>query len=127
MQRVVVLGGGESGIGSAVLAKVKGFDVFLSDSGKIKDDAKATLAKWDIQWEEGGHTMEKILNANEIIKSPGIPDNVPLLVAAREKGISIISEIEKLVNQDLIEIDLNNIILTQKGLDFANVVFEEFI
>ena len=94
MQRVVVLGGGESGIGSAVLAKVKGFDVFLSDSGKIKDDAKATLAKWDIQWEEGGHTMDKILNANEVIKSPGIPETVPLILAIKEKGIRIISEIE---------------------------------
>ena len=94
MQRVVVLGGGESGVGSAVLAKVKGFDVFLSDSGKIKDDAKATLAKWEIEYEEGGHTMEKILNANEVVKSPGIPDNVPLIVAIKEKGIGIISEIE---------------------------------
>ncbi|MBO5407625.1 MAG: UDP-N-acetylmuramoyl-L-alanine--D-glutamate ligase [Bacteroidales bacterium] len=94
MERVVVLGGGESGVGSAVLAKVKGFDVFLSDSGKIKDDAKATLAKWEIEYEEGGHTMEKILNANEVVKSPGIPDNVPLIVAIREKGIGIISEIE---------------------------------
>ena len=94
MQKVVVLGGGESGVGSAVLAKVKGFDVFLSDSGKIKDDAKATLAKWEIEYEEGGHTMEKILNANEVVKSPGIPDNVPLIVAIKEKGIGIISEIE---------------------------------
>jgi UDP-N-acetylmuramoylalanine--D-glutamate ligase len=94
MQRVVVLGGGESGAGSAVLAKVKGFDVFLSDNGPIKEEFKAMLDKWEIQWEECGHTQEKILNANEIIKSPGIPDNVPLLVAAREKGISIISEIE---------------------------------
>ena len=94
MQRVVVLGGGESGAGSAVLAKVKGFDVFLSDNGPVKEEFKALLDKWEIEWEECGHTAEKILNANEIIKSPGIPDNVPLLVAAREKGISIISEIE---------------------------------
>ena len=94
MQRVVVLGGGESGVGSAVLAKVKGFDVFLSDSGKIKDDSKATLAKWEIEFEEGGHTVEKILNANEVIKSPGIPDTAPLIVAIKEKGIGIISEIE---------------------------------
>jgi UDP-N-acetylmuramoylalanine--D-glutamate ligase len=94
MQRVVVLGGGESGAGSAVLAKVKGFDVFLSDNGPIKEEFKAMLDKWEIEWEECGHTQEKILNANEIIKSPGIPDNIPLLVAAREKGISIISEIE---------------------------------
>ena len=94
MQRVVVLGGGESGAGSAVLAKVKGFDVFLSDNGPLKEEVKALLSKWEIEWEECGHTQEKILNANEIIKSPGIPDNVPLLVAAKEKGISIISEIE---------------------------------
>ena len=94
MQRIIVLGGGESGAGSAVLAKVKGFDVFLSDNGPLKEEVKALLAKWEIEWEECGHTQEKILNANEIIKSPGIPDNVPLLAAAREKGISIISEIE---------------------------------
>ncbi len=94
MQRVVVLGGGESGVGSAVLAKVKGFDVFLSDSGKIKEEAKATLAKWEIEYEEGKHTMEKILNADEVVKSPGIPETAPLVMAIREKGIGIISEIE---------------------------------
>lgn len=94
MQRVVVLGGGESGTGSAVLAKVKGLDVFLSDSGKLKVDAKELLRKWDIDFEEGGHTVEKILNADEVIKSPGIPETAPLIVAIREKGIRIISEIE---------------------------------
>lgn len=94
MQRVVVLGGGESGAGSAVLAKVKGFDVFLSDNGPLKEETKAMLCKWEIEWEECGHTVEKILNADEIIKSPGIPDNAPLIVSAREKGIKVISEIE---------------------------------
>ena len=94
MQRVVVLGGGESGAGSAVLAKVKGFDVFLSDNGLLKEETKAMLCKWEIEWEEGGHTLEKILNADEIIKSPGIPDNAPLILSAREKGIKVISEIE---------------------------------
>ena len=94
MQRVVVLGGGESGTGSAVLAKVKGFDVFLSDSGNLKEEAKTLLRKWNIEFEEGGHTLEKIYNANEIVKSPGIPETAPLIVAAREKGIRIISEIE---------------------------------
>ena len=94
MQRVVVLGGGESGAGSAVLAKVKGFDVFLSDNGLLKEDTKAMLCKWEIEWEEGGHTLEKILNADEIIKSPGIPDNAPLILSAKEKGIKVISEIE---------------------------------
>jgi UDP-N-acetylmuramoylalanine--D-glutamate ligase len=94
MQRVVVLGGGESGAGSAVLAKVKGFDVFLSDNGLLKEETKAMLCKWEIEWEEGGHTLEKILNADEIIKSPGIPDNAPLILSAKEKGIKVISEIE---------------------------------
>ena len=94
MQRVVVLGGGESGAGSAVLAKVKGFDVFLSDNGLLKEETKAMLCKWEIEWEEGGHTLEKILNADEIIKSPGIPDNAPLILTAKEKGIKVISEIE---------------------------------
>ena len=94
MQRIVVLGGGESGVGSAVLAKVKGFDVFLSDMGMLKQEAKDMLAKWQIEYEEGGHTPEKILNADEVIKSPGIPETAPLVVALREKGIGIISEIE---------------------------------
>ena len=94
MQRVVVLGGGESGAGLAVLAKVKGFDVFLSDNGLLKEETKAMLCKWEIEWEEGGHTLEKILNADEIIKSPGIPDNAPLILSAKEKGIKVISEIE---------------------------------
>ena len=94
MQRIVVLGGGESGVGSAVLAKVKGFDVFLSDMGMLKKEAKDMLAKWQIEYEEGGHTPEKILNATEVIKSPGIPDKAPLIVALKEKGIGIISEIE---------------------------------
>jgi UDP-N-acetylmuramoylalanine--D-glutamate ligase len=94
MQRIVVLGGGESGVGSAILAKVKGFDVFLSDGGKLKESAKDMLNKWEIEWEEGNHSMEKILNANEVIKSPGIPEDVPLILSIKEKGIRIISEIE---------------------------------
>jgi len=94
MQRIVVLGGGESGAGSAVLAKVKGFDIFLSDNGPLKEETKAMLDKWEIEWEECGHTSEKILSADQIIKSPGIPDNAPLIVSAREKGIKVISEIE---------------------------------
>ena len=94
MQRIVVLGGGESGVGSAVLAKVKGFEVFLSDMGMLKQDAKDMLDKWQIEYEEGGHTPEKILNATEVIKSPGIPETAPLVVTLREKGIGVISEIE---------------------------------
>ena len=94
MQRVVVLGGGESGAGAAVLAKVKGFDVFLSDNGAIKDEVKEMLQKYGIPFEEKGHTQELILNANEVIKSPGIPENVPLIVELRKREIPVISEIE---------------------------------
>lgn len=94
MSRVVVLGGGESGIGSAVLAKVKGFDVFLSDSGTIAPKYVDELKKWNIPFEMGGHSEDRILDAGEIIKSPGIPSTAPLVQKAIEKGIHIISEIE---------------------------------
>ena len=94
MSRVVVLGGGESGVGSAVLAKVKGFDVFLSDNGKIEDRYADELRKGDIPFEQGGHTEDLILNADEVIKSPGIPDTVPMVRKVTDKGIRIISEIE---------------------------------
>lgn len=93
-KRIVILGGGESGTGSAVLASVKGFEVFLSDFGKINQNQKDRLYKWNISYEEGGHTMEKILNADEVIKSPGIPDTAPVIKAVKEAGINIISEIE---------------------------------
>ena len=94
MARIVVLGGAESGVGAAVLAKVKGFDVFLSDNGRIKDEYLATLQKWDIPFEQGGHTPELILNADEVVKSPGIPGTAPMVRALREQGTHIISEIE---------------------------------
>ena len=94
MAKIVVLGGGESGVGSAVLAKVKGFEVFLSDRGEISEKYAEQLRKWDIPFESGRHSEEKILDADEIIKSPGIPLTVPLVVKAQEKGIPIISEIE---------------------------------
>ena len=94
MSRVVVLGGGESGIGSAVLAKVKGFDVFLSDMGKIADKYVDMLNEWEIPFEQGGHTEELILNADEVIKSPGIPSTAAMVKKIEEKGIGVISEIE---------------------------------
>ena len=94
MSRIVVLGGAESGVGAAVLAKVKGHEVFLSDKGKIKDEYVETLKKWDIPYEEGRHTEELILNADEVIKSPGIPENAPMILKIKEKHIPIISEIE---------------------------------
>lgn len=93
-QRIAILGAGESGTGSAVLAKAKGFDVFVSDKGKIADKYKAELDDIGVQWEEGNHTAENILNANEVIKSPGIPDTVPLVLQLIEKNIPVISEIE---------------------------------
>ena len=94
MSRVVVLGGGESGVGSAVLAKVKGFDVFLSDMGKLSEKYVAMLEEWNIPYEQGRHTEELILNADEVIKSPGIPETVPMVQKIMEKGINVISEIE---------------------------------
>ena len=94
MARLVVLGGAESGVGAAVLAKVKGFDVFLSDKGQIKDSYIETLKKWDIPFEQGQHTEELILNADEVVKSPGIPGTVPMVQKVKENGIPVISEIE---------------------------------
>ena len=94
MSRIVVLGGGESGVGSAVLAKVKGFDVFLSDNGKIADHYADDLKKWDIPFEQGGHSEDKILNAGEVVKSPGIPNDAPMVKKIEQKSIHIISEIE---------------------------------
>ncbi|MBO4447015.1 MAG: UDP-N-acetylmuramoyl-L-alanine--D-glutamate ligase, partial [Bacteroidales bacterium] len=94
MERIVVLGGAESGVGAAVLAKVKGFDVFLSDNGKIREDYADTLRKWDIPFEQEGHSEEKILCADEIIKSPGIPSTAPLVAKLAAQGTRIVSEIE---------------------------------
>jgi UDP-N-acetylmuramoylalanine--D-glutamate ligase len=94
MSRIVVLGGAESGVGAAVLAKVKGHEVFLSDKGKIKDEYVETLKKWEIPYEEGHHTEELILNADEVVKSPGIPGTVPMVQKLRAQGTHIVSEIE---------------------------------
>ena len=94
MSRVVVLGGGESGVGAAVLAKVKGFDVFLSDKGTIGAKYQEDLRKWEIPFEQGGHTEALVLNADEVIKSPGIPGSAPMVRRLEEKGTPIISEIE---------------------------------
>ena len=94
MKRIVILGAGESGAGAAVLAKKEGFDVFVSDMSAIKDKYKKLLDDHAIEWEERQHTEEKILSADEIIKSPGIPKEAPMVKAAMEKGIHIISEIE---------------------------------
>ena len=94
MKRIVILGAGESGAGAAVLAKKEGFDVFVSDASAIHDKYKKMLDDHGVEWEEGHHTEEKVLCADEIIKSPGIPFEAPMVRKATEKGIHIISEIE---------------------------------
>jgi len=91
---LVVLGGGESGTGAAVLAKKKGLNVFLSDSGKIKEKFKNVLLLHEIRFEEGKHSENLLLEADEIVKSPGIPEYTPLVIKLKEKGIPVISEIE---------------------------------
>ena len=94
MGRLVILGGGESGVGTAILGKQKGFEVFVSDKGEIKEKYKKVLEHFEIEWESGQHTEAKILNADVVMKSPGIPDNVALVKALVEKGVPVISEIE---------------------------------
>ncbi|WP_417874569.1 UDP-N-acetylmuramoyl-L-alanine--D-glutamate ligase [Xanthomarina gelatinilytica] len=93
-QRLVILGGGESGVGTALLGKAKGFEVFVSDKNKIKEKYKDVLIHHEIEWEEETHTESKILNANLVMKSPGIPERVPLVKQLREQGVPIVSEIE---------------------------------
>ena len=94
MTRLVILGGGESGVGTAILGLKKGYSVFVSDIGKIKKKYKDVLEHFGINWEEEKHSEEKILEANLVMKSPGIPDTAPLVIKLREKGIPVISEIE---------------------------------
>jgi len=94
MKRLVVLGGGESGVGTAILGKKEGFQVFVSDKGIIKEEYKKVLEHFEIDWEEQQHTEVQILNADLVMKSPGIPDTVPLVLKLKELGIPIISEIE---------------------------------
>ncbi|MBT5615097.1 MAG: UDP-N-acetylmuramoyl-L-alanine--D-glutamate ligase, partial [Flavobacteriales bacterium] len=94
VKRIVVLGAGISGVGAAVLAKKKGFEVFVSDKGKITEDNKKVLLINEIDWEENNHTFDKILNADEVIKSPGIPDSVELIMNLKNAKIPLISEVE---------------------------------
>ncbi len=94
MPRLVILGGGESGVGTAILGKKKGYDVFVSDFGKIKDNYKEVLTNNEIKWEDEQHTEALILNADVVMKSPGIPDKAPIVKKLVEKKIPVISEIE---------------------------------
>jgi len=92
--RIVILGGGESGTGAAILAKANGFDVFVSDSGEMKEQYKVMLEANDVEWEENKHTESLILDASEVIKSPGIPDKTSIIQMIKSHGIPIVSEIE---------------------------------
>src|SRR5882724_5246505 len=93
-KKVVILGGGESGTGAALLAKAKGNDVFVSDQGMLKEKYKQELVEEDILFEEGQHSLDKILNADLIVKSPGIPDKAEVIKKAKEKKIEVIDELE---------------------------------
>ncbi|GAB4231384.1 MAG: UDP-N-acetylmuramoyl-L-alanine--D-glutamate ligase [Ekhidna sp.] len=93
-ERIVILGGGESGVGAAILAQQKGYDVFLSDAGSISPNRRRTLKSHDIAFEELGHTKEKVMNASLVVKSPGIPDRAPLVQEFLKKGVPVISEVE---------------------------------
>ena len=93
-KNIVILGGGESGVGAAILAEKQGFNVLVSDNGLLKDKYKAELDSRGLEWEEDGHSLDRVFAADEIIKSPGIPDTISLIVELREKGIAVISEIE---------------------------------
>ena len=94
MKNIVVLGGGISGYGSAVLAKKKGHKVFLSDAGRVAERYARVLDEWGVEWEQGGHTMERILAADLVVKSPGIPEKAEVVKALRAQGTPIISEME---------------------------------
>lgn len=111
MKRIVVLGGGESGCGAAVLAQQKGYSVFVSDIGKIKDKYKNVLIQKGIEWEELQHSEDKVFEAIEVVKSPGIPETIPLILDLKKKGIPIISEIEfasRYINSKIIAITGSN-------------------
>lgn len=109
--RLVILGGGESGVGTALLGRAKGYDVFVSDKGKIKEKYKKVLIHNEIEWEDEAHTETKILDADMVMKSPGIPDKVPLVKQIHKKGIQVVSEIEfasKFTNATIVGITGSN-------------------
>ena len=92
--KIAILGAGESGVGTAILAKKQGYDVFVSDMGTVKEKYRQRLDECQIRWEEGKHTEEEILSANEVVKSPGIPDNAPMVEKINARRIPILSELE---------------------------------
>ena len=94
MKKLAILGAGESGAGTALLAKKQGYEVFVSDMGTIKQKYKDILSANNIEWEEGKHSAERILDADEVVKSPGIPDTAPMVAALIEKGTPVLAELE---------------------------------
>ena len=114
--RLVVLGGGESGVGTAILGKQKGYDVFVSDFGKIKESYKEVLIQNAIAWEDEKHTESLILNADVVMKSPGIPEKAPIVKKLIENGIPVISEIEFAAPS-------SKVFVNEKGINFALVLF----
>ncbi|MCB0783739.1 MAG: UDP-N-acetylmuramoyl-L-alanine--D-glutamate ligase, partial [Flavobacteriales bacterium] len=94
MKRLTILGAKESGMGAALLAKRRGLEVFVSDAGPIGEAQRTLLKQEDIAFEEGGHTLERVLDTDELLKSPGIPQDAAVVRAARERGIPVIGEIE---------------------------------
>lgn len=94
MERLVIIGAGESGVGAAILGKTKDFEVFVSDKSLIKEQYKKELDEYGIEWEEGCHTEERVLSADIVVKSPGVPDSAPMIVALRSRNVPVISEIE---------------------------------
>lgn len=94
MKKIIVIGGGESGVGAAVLAKVRGLGVFVSDGGRLAEKYRGMLEEFGIEYEEGGHSMERVLAADEAVKSPGVPDTAAVVVALRSHGVPVVSEIE---------------------------------
>lgn len=93
-KRIAILGAGESGVGTAILAKQKDYEVFVSDFGKITETYKDVLENFEIEWEENQHTASKILNADVVMKSPGIPDKAPIIKQLKDNKVAIVSEIE---------------------------------
>jgi UDP-N-acetylmuramoylalanine--D-glutamate ligase len=121
-KRLVILGGGESGVGTAILGKKEGYEVFVSDFGTIKEKYKKVLLHTELEWEENGHTESKILDADMVMKSPGIPEKAPMVQKLKDQGIPVVSEIEfasKYTNATIIGITGSNGKTTTASLTYA--------
>ena len=120
-QKLVILGGGESGVGTAILGQQKGYDVFVSDYGAIKDNYAKVLSNNQISWEDKGHTVSKIIPADIVVKSPGIPDVAPIIHSIKQAGVKVISEIEfatQFTNATIVAITGSNGKTSTASLDY---------